>query len=155
MFKNWKAICEVSDPALRFLLATTEHAHTLSGLQAGFPSCFSEVKQSGPIPLSVVRTWYRDRLTADQAAHKDVLVVPTDACRHFHIPLLIFGEPNGHPPVPEKYLEKFDDINLRAGFVESRVVAVIEHEGELCVVVDYIGQEFLALAPAKCFSLHG
>lgn len=56
MYKNWKAICKVSNPQLQLLMLTADDA-TLKKLRRGFPELFvsERPEQPGPFPLSYLR----------------------------------------------------------------------------------------------------
>lgn len=58
MYKNWPAICRISDVYLRLCIALTNNEELLTKLQKGFPECFTdeEPEHPGPFPLSALRS---------------------------------------------------------------------------------------------------
>jgi len=62
-YKNWSAICAITDQNLKFCVACSTDEKVLEGLQRGFPELFTEEKpeHDGPWPLSVIRRAFDTR----------------------------------------------------------------------------------------------
>lgn len=55
MGRDWKAICALPNKNLQFAFAQTKESDPLhANLRAGFPECFREGPDEGPVPLSVL-----------------------------------------------------------------------------------------------------
>jgi hypothetical protein len=56
MGKNWKAICALSNKNLQFAFAQTKESDPLlEQLRKGFPECFTDGLDKGPVPWSTLK----------------------------------------------------------------------------------------------------
>lgn len=56
MYKNWKAICDITDTRLMWAMALLDlEADFGQDVAKRFPEYFSEKEQAGPVPLSVLK----------------------------------------------------------------------------------------------------
>ena len=62
LYRNWHAICAITDPHLKLCVSLTKDESLLAKLALGFPELFTEEKpeHEGPWPLSVLRRAVKD-----------------------------------------------------------------------------------------------
>ena len=62
MFKNWSAICEISDRNLQMAIARCDPESPVGRrLQAAFPECFSETETQELFPVSMLMEISREK----------------------------------------------------------------------------------------------
>lgn len=85
LYRNWPAICAITNPRLKLLVALEPDEEVLEGLNRGFPGFFTEEppQQSGPWPLSVLK-YITDKAYADEDSNQ----IGDDALEAFGFPIV-------------------------------------------------------------------
>lgn len=163
MYKNWQEICRVKDELLRLLVATTNDAYILAGLEKGFPELFCAEASELRVPASALRERaraYSRREWNDSYIEFDVELDWYHVLDEFNIPTaLAWGYDMGR--VPRELLEQLVGQRFEAGLtiiykgVRCLVVSIDDHAGRLHEVIEIAPEtEYLILAPADCFDLN-
>jgi len=151
MFKNWEAICQIPDTHVMWALALLDMGSDLGRkFVERFPEYFTEEKQGGPIPLSVLRQEANKGATAQGYADKYYDDLASDgACAKFDIPIQAFRGPQDYPesrrePLPAE-LAHLADV--------AGIGHIAEWGGKKVVVVENGMPEFIFVAPAELIAL--
>jgi hypothetical protein len=154
MYKNWKQICKIGekDWCLMMALAHAEPESPVGRrLKKAFPKCFSTKKESGPIPLSVLKD-YAERNPENYEGDSAKCVLAQLAMEPqenpaFPIPYIRFSltEENAteYPALPLLP----NEINKNA-----RIGDTVQFKNEAYVVVEHACRE-ICLAPAQCIHI--
>lgn len=116
MRRNWMAIAAIADYWTRVAISLAKDLETIKRFQAGWPECFEEGEDAGPlrIPLSVLRAALRDYYLNAPDAPVDTLEFArcfwlTPAWKNrpeLEIPIIAFG-PDHDAGIPPGIAEQF------------------------------------------------
>ena len=151
MFKNWKAICEITDAHVMWALAMLDLRSDLGRkFVKRFPEYFTKKKSKGPIPLSVLRqVAQKDAIAAygpDFGDYSDNLQ-SVGTCAKYNIPTQPFSGSRGgygYEPLPAELAHLKD---------AKGIGQIAEWGGKKFVVVDNGMPEFIYLAPAELIAV--
>lgn len=162
MYKNWPAICQIPDRALRYALSLLDlESEFGQKVASALPQYFSPESQNGPYPLSVLMEdsllWGLDNEPNEPPENHRHNLWYTETLERFSIPYEWFDK------VPEHLREGGCSRELTQELRRKIEKAggwggVVTHEGqELFVVcVAEFGQDAIytvALAPAECIMI--
>ncbi len=146
--KNWKAICKIPDTHFMWMVALLDIATDFGqNMAKRFPEYFTEEKQDGPIPMSVLR------MEAWEAVGRatDALVFRLNGIEGVvhQLPLIKFAMPDvierypdlGFSVVPEE-LESATDVGM-----------VYKWKGKDIVLLENVGDGEWIFTPAECIAL--
>ncbi len=148
MYKNWKAICQITDTHFMWALALLNLATDLGRMVVErFPEYFSNEQQAGPIPLSVlIKKAQEAESYNNQFGPGDWHLVEYGAIPS-HWPILTFsdGYDSSCQPIPDclKSASECNDIGK-----------IYEWEGKKIVLVDaYIDLGTWSFVPAELIAV--
>ena len=151
MFKNWQAICQIPDTHVMWALALLKMDSDLGRkFVERFPEYFTQEKQAGPIPLSVLRQEANKGATAQGYANQYYDDLASDgACSKFNIPFQAFRCSKDYPessrePLPAE-LVHLEDV--------EGIGHISEWGGKKVVVVENGMPEYIIVAPAELIAL--
>lgn len=152
LYKNWVAICELTDPVLRMAVSGAQDEETLKGFSVGFPQLFTtEEQRVHKFPLSLLSSAW---VTDGRAEDKDHFKYDDrhEVLEHFKIPFLFFSEEkgdqrNGYPAFPEE-LKELETVDL---FEDEPVI--FSYMGQDYYVVQICCGEHAWVTPVACIDL--
>lgn len=105
MYKNWKAICQITDTHFMWALALLDLATDFGRMVAErFPEYFSSEQQAGPIPLSIIKMRACQNTQREVGKAYDDYPVTYHALDEFDVPIIEFWD-QGENPLPHELEE--------------------------------------------------
>lgn len=149
MYKNWRAICQITDTHFMWALALLDLTNNFGQMVAErFPEYFSTEKQMGPIPLSVLFILAKKH-GKEQGVDTDCLVSHDKYwSKKFDIPIISFStcEDNGFndPMLPTEINSQIEALGRRA-----EVGDIFSWEGKKLVLLENNDDK-----RGSCFLMH-
>ena len=153
MYKNWKAICQITDTHFMWALALLDLATDFGRMVAErFPEYFSNEQQAGPIPLSAI---FEKARSGETEGFSEEYIVSNGTVAKFNIPMIEFGVDergagdNNLPLLPHEidFQKIRSDNNSNAGLE-------IEWKGKRLIMLEYnehVGS--VSFAPAELIAV--
>lgn len=163
LYRNWPHVCNLADPLLRLLVATTEDPNTLELLQRAFPNLFSEGPRFNRVPASAIRQKLKKYLEEQGDDPEDVECHVQhrwdEVVRDFHIPVLLETNDGNCPMSVARQLVGLED---RAGHIvmwysrECMVVGIgaTFDRANGNIIPNPKAVDWVTLVPAYCIDLN-